>query len=403
VEPLDLKFDMTSGDTVVFIKLLAARSKEMGWSEGAMNITRFDIDTTGTAPNIKDLFTQYGQIPAKVIKERCDKFVTGPDVQTRASQNNAMMQKCLLASLTDEARRKLTACEADYIFNNEVYAPLLFKTIMRLATIDSKATANFLRESLNNCDSYMVKCSSDINQFNLFFTTTYTQLLGRGESVDDPLVPLWKGYLAAQDHNFHAFIERKQQDYFEEKDDMKDLDYTKLMTQATNKFNTLTQEGKWGAKSPDELKILALSAEMAELKGQLKLSNKMKTPDKGKEKGNPKGKDKDQKDGKKKGKNNKNKNKNKEKQKADEAWKKTPPSPGQPNTKKVGEKTHHWCNEHMSWVQHTPEECNLAKKRAEAATEPAKSVISNQALVPGLTAFQAMMGNWDQLHASSQE
>ena len=181
VEPLDLKFDMTSGDTVVFIKLLAARSKEMGWSEGAMNITRFDVDTTGTAPNIKDLFTQYGQIPAKVIKERCDKFVTGPDVQTRSSQNNAMMHKCLLASLTDEARRKLTACESDYIFNNEVYAPLLFKTIMRLATIDSKATTNFLRESLNNCDSYMVKCSSDINQFNLFFTTTYTQLLGRGE------------------------------------------------------------------------------------------------------------------------------------------------------------------------------------------------------------------------------
>ena len=60
VEPLDLKFDMTSGDTVVFIKLLATRSKEMGWSEGAMNITTYDIDTTGTTPNVKDLFTQYG-------------------------------------------------------------------------------------------------------------------------------------------------------------------------------------------------------------------------------------------------------------------------------------------------------------------------------------------------------
>ena len=156
VAPLDLKFDMTSGDTVVFIKLLAARSREMGWSEWAMNITTFNIDTTGTAPNIKDLFTQYGQIPAKVIKERCDKFITGPDVQTSSNQNNAIMHKCLLAILTDEAKRKLTTCESDYIYNNEVYAPLLFKTIMRLATIDSMATANFLRESLNSCGSYMV-------------------------------------------------------------------------------------------------------------------------------------------------------------------------------------------------------------------------------------------------------
>jgi hypothetical protein len=37
---------------------------------------------------------------------------------------------------------------------------------------------------------------------------------------------------------------------------------------ATNKFNLLKQEGTWGAKSPDEDKIVVMQAELIALKGQ---------------------------------------------------------------------------------------------------------------------------------------
>jgi hypothetical protein len=36
---------------------------------------------------------------------------------------------------------------------------------------------------------------------------------------------------------------------------------------ATNKYNLLVQEGKWGTKSPDEENIIAMQAELTALKG----------------------------------------------------------------------------------------------------------------------------------------
>jgi hypothetical protein len=45
---------------------------------------------------------------------------------------------------------------------------------------------------------------------------------------------------------------------------------------ATNKFNLLKQEGTWGAKSPDEDKIVAMQAELPALRGQLQLAPNLK-------------------------------------------------------------------------------------------------------------------------------
>ncbi len=41
---------------------------------------------------------------------------------------------------------------------------------------------------------------------------------------------------------------------------------------ATNKYNALIAQGRWGAKSPSEQKIVALTSQMETLKGDLKLS-----------------------------------------------------------------------------------------------------------------------------------
>ena len=61
------KFNMKPDSTVIFIQSFKARCKEMGWSEGAMNITKF--------PNTKgdsiDLIMQYGQIDSATLKNQC--------------------------------------------------------------------------------------------------------------------------------------------------------------------------------------------------------------------------------------------------------------------------------------------------------------------------------------------
>ncbi len=45
---------------------------------------------------------------------------------------------------------------------------------------------------------------------------------------------------------------------------------------ATNKFNLLKQEGTWGAKSPDEDKIVAMQAELTALRDQFQLAPNLK-------------------------------------------------------------------------------------------------------------------------------
>jgi hypothetical protein len=94
-----------------------------------------------------------------------------------------------------------------------------------------------------------------------------------------------------------------------------------LMATAKCKFDFLKLKGKWGAKSPDDEKILAMVAEISALKGQLKLDLKLSAiAEEGKKKGN--NGDKGEKG--KKWKNKKNTS-NKKDQKRDETWKRVPP------------------------------------------------------------------------------
>ncbi len=91
---------------------------------------------------------------------------------------------------------------------------------------------------------------------------------------------------------------------------------------AKAKYDWLVSKKKWGAKSPDDEKIVAMSAEIKSLKGQLKLNPKLaKIAEK---------KDEVKKGGKKQ---NKKDTSNKREQKKDEAWKKVPPKSGDPKEK----------------------------------------------------------------------
>ncbi len=50
------------------------------------------------------------------------------------------------------------------------------------------------------------------------------------------------------------------------------MTHESLMGMAESKFNYLRNKGTWGAKSLDNYKIVAMTAAINELKGQLKLS-----------------------------------------------------------------------------------------------------------------------------------
>jgi hypothetical protein len=58
-------------------------------------------------------------------------------------------------------------------------------------------------------------------------------------------------------------------------DGMLTITHEALMAFAKSRFNYLKTTGQWGARSPDDKKIVAMAAEINALKGQLKLNRKL--------------------------------------------------------------------------------------------------------------------------------
>jgi hypothetical protein len=124
---LTTEFDMKSSGTVVYTTKLQAKYVKIGWHMSTQQSINF-TNATGSTINIVH---QYGQIDAAMLQAQCKVFCksTGALFQARARQNNTMMSKCIMKTLTPAARVRLF-----------IYVPLLHKKIMALATIDSVAT-----------------------------------------------------------------------------------------------------------------------------------------------------------------------------------------------------------------------------------------------------------------------
>jgi hypothetical protein len=145
-------------------------------------------------------------------------------------------------------------------------------------------------------------------------------------------------------------------------------------------FDYLKNTGQWGAKSPDDEKIVAMAAEINALKGQLKIDPKLSAIAKDKKK-EDKGEDK----GRKK---NKKDTSNKKYQKKDKAWKKVPPKDSDPKEKQLGKYTFQWCEHHMAWTAHKPQDCCINPKHKDYKKHDNKAnsaVVASSATIPSAT------------------
>jgi hypothetical protein len=88
-----------------------------------------------------------------------------------------MMSMCLANSLSLLTKVQLLTYKNKYIFNGIEYTPLMYKVIMRLATIDSVATTQTLWDNLQNLSVFAATVSGDINKINTEFNKNYSQIL----------------------------------------------------------------------------------------------------------------------------------------------------------------------------------------------------------------------------------
>ena len=354
-EALPTPFDVEEGSIQTFIELLRDRANMCGWSEGANAITQV---------NGIDLLEEFGIIS---IADATTDALTYVNQQTRKAQNSYQMYMCISNSLTDEGRAKILTDTAVYTVNNIPSGPLMFKLLMTRAATDTRATVTYIRTSLSQLDQYMVSIDSDIEKFNLYVKKLRQDLHARGEVTNDLLVNLFKGYKAASDQAFVNYIQRKRDAY----DEGENVTENSLMNDAENKFNNIKLEGKWNALSPDQEKIMALTAKFNQLKDKnLKLSKEITDP-------------KSVKNNKKSSKKKKKSKKRKDDEKY--AWKKIPPKEGEPRIKVVDGKTYYWCEDHMAWVLHKPKDCDLRKERLAEEKQAAEKEAEKQNTANALT------------------
>jgi hypothetical protein len=201
---------MTPATTVAFVKAFEFRCTIMGWNQGAQNVTKFTNQNAVLIVVVKN----YSQIDKATLKAGCEVFcrVGGTNVQSRAAQNNHMMAQCLKKSLTVAALAHLEPYQSQYLFDGVEYGPLMYKIIMRLATIDSVVTTKTLHANLNNLHIYAASVNGDIDLINSYFNVNYSQILARGSTVDDPIAKFFDAYLVVPDFNFKQYMAKKQDD-----------------------------------------------------------------------------------------------------------------------------------------------------------------------------------------------
>jgi len=104
----------------------------------------------------------------------------------------------------------------------------------------------------------MTSVDYNMTTFNVFIRLQMDSLQDLGETTNDVLLNLFKGYLAAPNKEFNLYIKQNKYDY-EEGQHISEDD---IMTTAENKYKSLVRGGIWKMPSKEQKEILALSPKL---------------------------------------------------------------------------------------------------------------------------------------------
>ena len=246
-------FDCETEGLYQFLKDVRDRADEMGWTEGILGIT---INGGEEDEREEDFMDNYGTLTLEQVVESELQYI---DDEGRLAQDTYMLYKCLMASLTDEAKKKVSIWSNQYRIgdDNQVSGVALLKIIIRESHLDTNAMTNQIRMKLSGLDTYITTIDSDIGRFNQYVKLLVQSLTARNQTTNDLLINLFKGYGAVSDEVFRAWLLRKQDDH----EEGEELTPDKLMQAAKNKYDTMVEKGIWNAPTNEE-KIVALEAKL---------------------------------------------------------------------------------------------------------------------------------------------
>lgn len=183
------------------------------------------------------LLTCYGTTSYNHLLKHISSYYTA---EGRDTQDPQWMHHCIMASLTKEVKARVILHSDQYTYRGIPSGPLLLKVIIQETCVDSNATIRHIRENLGGLNVYIRSINSNITTFNQRVMSLLDSLNACGESTNDLLTSLLKGYKAATDHTFTFYIQRKEEQF----DDGEPLTPSQLMCFAKNKYITLPDEGR---------------------------------------------------------------------------------------------------------------------------------------------------------------
>ena len=197
-------FNMKSSSTEVYITKVQAKCTKMGWLTGTQQITHF-INADGATINA---INQNGQINITLLRTKCKTFckVGGVQFEQQVHQNNMMMRECILTVLTPAAHICLLPFHGKYEINYVVFALLLHKRVIALATINSIITIKVRPSNLQELPTYCASIKGDIKMVHSYFDSNYAQIIACGVIVNNPVDILFFAYAAIPCCNFHTNI-----------------------------------------------------------------------------------------------------------------------------------------------------------------------------------------------------
>ena len=337
--PLPYLFDCTAGNTMLFLQVVSERAALMDWDAQLLV-----EDDDGTP---RSLLTEYGMLSIENVRAKATTYV---GTQTRDAQNAAQIHQCIMASLTNEGRTRLLTKAALINVNGVPDGLALLKVILTISYVDTRSTVSHIRRNLASLDTAMKVLKYDIVAFNEYVDTQVMSLSARGETTTDLLEFLLLGYEATKDEQFKAYINRKRDSY----EETGDLTPTALMAHAADKYRALSRDKKWNAPSAKDLEIIAMAAEVK----QLRADSANWTAQKSEHQRAPTAT---------RGPSNTASDKRERSLREGEQWKLIPPGASDPTTmnRPGSDKPWHWCPHHHQkgmWVRHLPSECNNRPK-----------------------------------------
>jgi hypothetical protein len=268
------QFDGKAENLQLFLKMFQMRGLEFGWFSHDRDVAIGLIaeDPDDPADNtVYNFIDYYGSVTREDISAHAEAYMFSNDaVSQRAQQDDRLAFRCLSNSLEAGILKVVLLKESKWMVTNpddedekRESAILFLKTIIEECSIQTNATNAAIRTRLASLNDYIVKIGSDISKFNQYVEENMAALSARGEETSDLLVNLWKAYKAAEDKTFADFMKRQCEQY--EMSD-KEMSPKELMNMAMTKFKLLKEAGEWKEPSETEKTILALKAEVANLK-----------------------------------------------------------------------------------------------------------------------------------------